>query len=164
MAIYNWRSGLWRVLYARNNFDPNDTEAWQAAAGGTPAPADYDGDGRADVAIEMGDPAAASHVWSVHLSSSNTDIAVTFGDAWDVPIAGDYDGDGRTDMALFRASTGTVSINTAANNFTPTSTYALGRAGDIYSVSSIYHNASGAVRAHNDLQDGPTSMAIRSAT
>jgi hypothetical protein len=88
----------------------------------------------------------------VHLSSSNADIAVTFGDAWDVPIAGDYDGDGRADMALFRASTGAVYINTAANDFTPTSTYAWGKAGDIYSVSSIYHNASGAVRAHNDLQ------------
>jgi hypothetical protein len=31
MAIYNWRTGLWRVLYARNNFDPNDTQTWQAA-------------------------------------------------------------------------------------------------------------------------------------
>ena len=152
MAIYNWRTGLWRVLYARSNFNPNDTTTWQAAAGGTPAPADYDGDGRADVAVWMGDPAVASHAWSVHLSSSNTDIAVTFGQAWDVPIAGDYDGDGRADMALFRPSTGTVAINTAASDFTPTSSFSWGAVGDVFSVGSIYNNASGAVRARSDLQ------------
>ena len=123
MAVYNFRTGLWRVLSAANDFDPDDTQTWQTGANGIPAPADYDGDGRADVALWIGDPAVASHVWSVRLSSSNTDVAVAFGESWDVPIAGDYDGDGRADMALFRPSTGTVSINTAANSFSPTTSY-----------------------------------------
>ena len=141
LAIYNVDTGAWRVAFARSNYSANDVDTFQDVAGGTPAPADYDGDGVADRALWMGEAGTPFHLWSVHLSASHADIAVPFGDAWDVPLPGDYDGDGRTDMALFRPATGTVYINLAVNDFMPSSSYAWGMNGDISAVGNSSNNA-----------------------
>jgi CSLREA domain-containing protein len=71
-----------------------------------PVPADYDGDGRADLAVWTGGPAAQFRVLT---SSSNYTATVTFSlgnDACDPSVVGDYDGDGRTDPAVFNVNTG----------------------------------------------------------
>jgi len=63
----------------------------------TPAVADFDGDGRSDLAVFR----PSTGVWWVRGIAS-----VHFGQNGDIPVAGDYNGDGRTDMAVFRPSTG----------------------------------------------------------
>ena len=61
---------------------------------------DYDGDGKADVAIWQG------NFWLWVRSSDNKLDGVRFGEpgGTDKPVPGDYDGDGKTDPAVFRRS------------------------------------------------------------
>jgi hypothetical protein len=56
---------------------------------------DYDGDGRADIAVR--DPQTST--WYILESSTGQLRTMQFGWAGLVPVPGDYDGDGRTDIA-----------------------------------------------------------------
>jgi hypothetical protein len=72
-----------------------------------PADGDYDGDGRADIAVFR----PSTGVWYILRSWSNTGLSLVWGTAGDIPVAGDYDGDHRTDVAVFRPSNGTWYAN-----------------------------------------------------
>ena len=67
-----------------------------------PVPSDYDGDGRADIAVFR----RTTGNWYIIRSSTQTASTVTWGGGTDVAVPGDYDGDGRADVAVFRPSTG----------------------------------------------------------
>jgi hypothetical protein len=66
--------------------------------------ADYDGDGKADIAVWRG----ADTNWYIVRSSDGAEQAVSWGASalGDVPVPGDYDGDGKADAAIWRASAG----------------------------------------------------------
>ncbi len=69
-----------------------------------PVAADYDGDGKADIAIWRG----AESRWYVLRSSDDVVQTVSWGTAslGDVPVPGDYDGNGKTDVAVWRPTDG----------------------------------------------------------
>lgn len=79
----------------------NFPESARSKPGARPAavPADFDGDGRTDMAIWR------SGAWEIgHSSNAGTLVYASFGTSGDVPVPADYDGDSKADFAVFRPS------------------------------------------------------------
>ncbi len=76
---------------------------WGDACTDFPAPGDYDGDGKDDIAVyrEGATTGAPSTFWILR-SSDGAVQAVQWGVRGDQAVARDYDGDGKTDIAIYR--------------------------------------------------------------
>ena len=88
----------------------------EAGLGDVPVPADYDRDGRADVAVYR----AATGEWFVLRSSHEELVYGSWGAPssialGDVPVPGDYDADGRADLAVYRQTSGQWFILNSSN-------------------------------------------------
>lgn len=71
-----------------------------------PAPGDYDGDGKGDLALYQagaaGNVETLKSFFHIFRSSNNTAQSIQWGTMGDIVIARDYDGDGIVDPAVFR--------------------------------------------------------------
>ena len=87
---------------------------------------DFDGDGKADVAIFRANTAT----WYIVPSGGGTPYGGIWGEVGDKPVPGDYDGDGRTDLAAYHPTDGgwwivpsgggaTYSVGWGGAGFTP---------------------------------------------
>lgn len=94
-SVFRPSNGVWyRLTY--NNGVPSFTGIPFGTATDKPVPADYDGDGRTDIAIYR------DGIWWWIDSSNNAVHAVQFGIATDTPIPADFTGDGRAELAVYR--------------------------------------------------------------
>ncbi len=97
ISVFRPSNGVWYRLNSQNNsFNAIQFGLSQDKL----APADYDGDGRTDIAIFR------DGVWYI-INSGNSSVRIEqFGIQNDIPVPGDFDGDGNADLAVFRPSNG----------------------------------------------------------
>lgn len=113
LAIYRKTDGMWWILYS--GFSSNvinkyyDAVQWGLPwVGDVTVPADYTGDGRADVAVWRPDVG----MWFVRSLSDNSVISQQWGLPGDIPLAGrDGNGNGVKNFTVYRPSIGTWFYN-----------------------------------------------------
>jgi uncharacterized delta-60 repeat protein len=95
LSVFRPSNGAWYLL----NSQTGASAIQFANATDKLVPADYDDDGKADVA------AFRDGVWYLQRSTEGF-IGVQFGEAGDIPQPADFDGDGRAELVVFRPSSG----------------------------------------------------------
>ena len=98
-ARYN-ANVLWRIFNSSTD-TLQETQWGSSTLGDFFAAADYDGDGRADIAVFR------AGVWYIIESSTGNYRYEYFGQSGDVPAANDFDRDGKADLTVARSENGT---------------------------------------------------------
>ena len=122
LAVWRASTGTFCWLFAADGFGYASARGVQwgnASLGDRPMLADFDGDGRSDLAVWR----ASTGVWFWITSATQYAYAAARGPQWgnnslgDVPVIGDFDGDHLADVAVWRASTGTWYWLTSSSGF-----------------------------------------------
>ena len=108
LAVYRPSTGGWYIRHI-TGIDTHhiymvgrDFFSW-GLEGDIPVPADYDGDGKTDIAVFR----PANGMWYILQSSQNhAPLEIQFGLPGDLPMPGDYLGNGRAQVAVYRPSAG----------------------------------------------------------
>jgi uncharacterized delta-60 repeat protein len=108
ISVFRPSNGIWYL----NNSTQGYSAVQFGASGDLIVPADYDGDGKTDVAVYR------AGTW--YLQRSNSGFAnIQFGLSTDIPVPADFDGNGKAELAVYRPSNGTwYVLNETTNQYT----------------------------------------------
>jgi uncharacterized delta-60 repeat protein len=108
VSAFRPSNGVWYLLNSQSGF----TGVSFGQAGDKLAPADYDGDGRTDLAVFR------NGTWYLQRSTAGF-TGIAFGEGSDIPQPADFDGDGQAELAVYRPANGGWYIyNLTTNQFT----------------------------------------------
>jgi hypothetical protein len=110
LTVFRPSDGTWWI---RDSYLDSYRAVKFGISGDQPVPADYDGDGRSDLAVARDTP--GGKVFYIANSFDGTYTTVQWGLAGDKPVTGDYDYDGRADIAVFRPGSGTWYIRRSSD-------------------------------------------------
>ncbi|HEY0426749.1 MAG TPA: VCBS repeat-containing protein [Pyrinomonadaceae bacterium] len=99
VTLYRPSEGNWYTTY-NLNFPQTWTDLQWGSNGDKPVPADYDGDGSADVGVtrDMG----GQKIWYLNYYNNIPPIYIQWGLGSDKSLTGDFDRDGRADLVALR--------------------------------------------------------------
>jgi hypothetical protein len=136
-VVFRPASGTWYFRASSHGFPSvgvgySNVFQW-GLPGDVPVSSDFDGDGKADLAVWR----PSTGIWYIRYSSADYSLAdfgqVQWGLPGDVPVAGDFDGDGKTDLAVWRPSDGMWYIRYSSSGYSLAtfSQYRWGLPGDV---------------------------------
>ena len=119
-VVYHPLTGTWDVRYTSigtpGGGGPLTNMQW-GLQGDVPVPADFDGDGRADLAVWR----PSTGQWFIRDSSTDYSLSAwrwyQWGLSGDIPLVTDFDGDRRADLAVYRPSNGTWYIKFSSSHY-----------------------------------------------
>ena len=106
LSVFRPSTGVWFQLNSTTGVYGTQF----GANGDKPVAADYDADGKTDIAVYRGG------LWFRFKSATNTYDGFGFGVSTDLPVPADFDGDGKADVAVFRPSTGEWFVSKSRDN------------------------------------------------
>jgi hypothetical protein len=107
VSVFRPSNGVWYLLNSTTGFSATQF----GIATDKLTPADFDGDGKTDIAVYR------DGTWFLQRSRDGFTSAA-FGSPTDVPMPADFDGDGRAELVVFRPSNGVwYSLNLVGNAF-----------------------------------------------
>ena len=133
MSVCTGRGGTWYILKSSLGFALSAPLTVAFGSGAyIPVVADYDGDGRADLAIyNAGDEPVADSVVQFGVRGGQSLQHRVRRRGGDVAVPADFDGDGRADFIAFRAATGTWYLQFSGTGYAGSSFLTWGQTGDI---------------------------------